>query len=284
MSPNEEDSDTDFSISISQNDETVNDLPLEKDPRVSRNFKHDLFGVIPVNVSPLHDNIEEIKNIHDDLVDSIKKDNSSKSGIMFGFDENVEEILDRIDQLNPEDINTISDIPKDLHETAIIGAINDEYPNYLRRGIEKVQDYIVRDETIFTSETPISRKKSGDILKYFSIVSAVIEHRSTMLLMEKLIAEPFREDTEIKKFVAEFLSQHKKEDLLYNCDVIDGDLKRDLIDIRTKRNNFVHNPHERHFVVPNECIEIIDTAYDSAKTLDNILIDLLEERYSEPEN
>lgn len=149
--------------------------------------------------------------------------------------------------------------------------------------IEQVQEAIgesgrpnieVADKTIIAGEIGF------DILSYFAFTSAIIEQRSAYLLRESLIAEELRQKEEIFEFIDETLSQHQREELLYNCRMIDGDLKNDLTKIRRFRNRLVHDPRERQIVDSTDIEEIVSLALSSAKQLDQNLHNLLQERYA----
>lgn len=276
---NNSDSEIDHEMVVSPEGKIENDIPTERDPRLSRKFRHELFGVVPVEVLSANDNITAITNLRDEIIDSIETEYSSKEGMSFGFDKKMQSVLDSINEVDPEMVSSLSDLPPHIRNTGIVKTLRREFRGELGEGIEQVQNYMSEDDIHFTPEVPITKEDGGKLLEFFAIVSGVIEQRSAILLLETLVAEPYRDNEDVEHFISQNLNQHTREDLLHMCNIIDGDTKRDLIDVRTKRNNLVHDPHERYYIDPDKMVDVIETAHDCAVYLDSILIELLNERY-----
>lgn len=112
---------------------------------------------------------------------------------------------------------------------------------------------------------------SKDVLPLLTLASAVIEEKSAELLIENLIEGKYQ--GEFAQREIENWSQGKREDALYQLDLIDTEFKEKLTAVRKTRNNLVHDPDKHHSFEEIEygdysLPEIIDMAVECAVELD----------------
>lgn len=109
----------------------------------------------------------------------------------------------------------------------------------------------------------------NSVLTFSALANAIIEEISAELILQELIA-PEKSTLEIRDFLhGKDIQQWQRENLLYTADVIDGDLKEKMKELRSKRNKLVHSTHGRYREVKDreEFEEFMDDVLFSVREL-----------------
>ena len=257
-------------------------IPEQKNPYVSKNHVDSLFGFLQVEATTHHDSIQELKEIRHELLSNIPEEGMADKEP--NLNDTTKETLRDIMDLDPRRVDSKDDLPPNIQNSPVVTLEAVQPSIDLSEIIIKIQDQFEEMQGSVggsSSEILLPNRKSRQYLNYFTISSAVIEHRSAFLLKEFLIIEEFREDESVSEFIEERMSQSRREELLYGCGVVGGTLLNKMQKVRGKRNSLVHQPHERRYIKPERFLRITDMAFQVADKLDEKLIGLLDKRYED---
>lgn len=256
-------------------------IPIEKNPRIIKRRTQNLFGFLQVEATSYHDSIEELEKMRNRIIDGIPEIETADSETR--LTESTKDTLRRISELDPDKISNKEDLPPAIRNSPLVtlDALQSSYG--LDEIVRKIQMQLGEDQHIINESAPevlISDRKSREHLSYFAMTSAVVEQRSAALIRETLIAEDFHENEDVAGYIQEQIPQSQREELLYKCGIVGGEMLSRMQQVRGKRNRLVHRPHERRYTNPGEFTDIVESAFQVAKEVDDKLMTVLQRRYS----